>query len=115
LEFVLANSPASRFITTARTLTDTRKSIPSKISGLTTGMRIADISPAAQDAVLRERIQELQRQLGGRDFDTVTINAERLARMSPQQRAAYEELKRASNTLTKRAKQRKAVKELQMR
>jgi hypothetical protein len=112
LEFVLSNSPLSAIINTGRTLSDPRKGILDKAANLGTGLRITDVSPAAQDAVLRERIQQLQRELGGRDFDTVTINAERLARMSPQQRAAYEELKRASNTLTKRAKQRKAVKEL---
>lgn len=115
LEFVISNSPLSGIVNTGRTMSDTRKGIFDKAANLATGIRVTDVSPAAQDAVLRERIQQLQRELGGRDFDTVTINAERLARMSPSQRAAYEELKRASNTLTKRAKQRKAVKELMVK
>lgn len=112
LEFVLGNSPLSRVLTTARTLTDARKDPLTKLSTLTTGIRVTDVSPAAQDAVLRERIQQLQRELGGRDFDTVTMPADKLAALPPEQRAKYDELRQAVNTLTKLAKQRKAVREL---
>lgn len=112
IEFVLGNSPVSRLLTSARTATDPRKGLLAKASVLTSGIRIADISPAAQDAVLRERVQQLQRDLGARDFTTTSLNEERLAQLPPEEQAKFRELKETMDTLTKRAKERKAAKAL---
>lgn len=68
VEFAAANSPASRYITTARQITDPRKHPLSLAANLTTGVRVTDVSPEAQDAILRHRASALTRQLGGRTF-----------------------------------------------
>lgn len=112
LEFALSNSPLSQILTTARTVTDGRKGGLAKLANLATGVRITDVSPAAQDAVLRERVQQLQRELGARDFTTTSLNAERIGQLSPEDQAKFRELQETMKQLTTRAKERKAAREL---
>lgn len=114
MEFVLANSPYSRLATTARQLTDRRKwdylGLPALVPFLS-GVRISDVSPAAQDAILRERSGALARDLGAERFVRTYIPEERLASMTPEQRAAAEEYVQLWKVLADRAKQRKAMQE----
>lgn len=114
MEFVLANSPYSRLATTARQLTDRRKwdylGLPALVPFLS-GVRISDVSPAAQDAILRERSGALARDLGAERFVRTYIPEDRLAAMSPEQRAAAEEYVQLWKVLADRAKQRKAMRE----
>lgn len=80
-EHALANSPFARLLTTARTLTDKRKwenptAFPGDALALNTltGIKTSDISPAAQDAVLRDALQPLlMQELGGRAYTNVYI------------------------------------------
>lgn len=75
-EHALVNSPATRLLNTARTLTDERKwENPTVFPGdalltnLLTGMRTTDVSPAAQDAVVRDMVAPIvMDELGGRDY-----------------------------------------------
>lgn len=108
-EQVMANSPASRALTTARTLTDPRKlSNPLGLGfNLTTGVRMSDISPAAQDAILREQIQEEMKKLGARSFSNIYIPEEEKVGMNPEEREAAETLQAIMKELQDRAKQRK--------
>ncbi|SFH96142.1 hypothetical protein [Planctomicrobium piriforme] len=109
-EEVLANSPISRILSTARTATDPRKTIGAKAVNLTTGLRITDVSPASQDAILRERAQALMKKLGAKAFNRIYFPKEDLAAMSPVQREQAIQLQQLMNTLAKRSKERKAAK-----
>lgn len=105
-EAVLANSPITRYLTTARQLTDNRKSFLDKLLNFATGVRVADVSPGAQDAILRERLQAAMREIGGREFVRAYVPESSLATMSPSQRAAATEYQALLNTLADRAKAR---------
>lgn len=114
LEFLAANSPLSRGIQTARTLTDIRKwepipgtPIPAVIPNLLSGMRVTDVSPAVQDAVLRERAQDMMKKLGGRSFEKVYIPADELAAMPPQKQLEAMRFNALMSELARRAKERK--------
>lgn len=111
LEFAFANSPLSRFISTARTITDPRKyqgPVPAVIPQLLTGVRTTDVSPASQDAEIREMAAEAMKRLGGRTFEKPYIPAETLAELSPQQQAEAMRLNALLTILAERAKRRKA-------
>lgn len=107
LEFLLANSPLSRAVTTARTVTDPRKGAFSKALNTLTGVRVTDISPAAQDAVLRQHAQRLMRSLGSKAFTKAYFPDEALEKMTPQQRAQAEQLEALLAELARRAKARR--------
>lgn len=114
LESVLSNSPASKFISTAKQVTDTRKNIfPTKALNTLTGFKVSKVSPQAQDQILRERASLLMNELGGRTFERDYIPEEALESLGPEQRAMAESLKKAQKLLADRAKQRKAIREMQ--
>lgn len=71
LEYTVANSPLSRGLSTIRTLTDRRKNALVKAFNLGTGLRFSDASPAAQDAVLKNALEDQIRQEGGKLFEGV--------------------------------------------
>lgn len=119
-EHIIANSPASRAISTARTVTDPRKRlfegvpIVPDLAGamnLLTGMRAVDVSPASQDAILRERSQKLMKQLGAKSFAKVFFPEEEVSQMSPQEQADAIRLGLLQTALANRSKERKATKE----
>lgn len=56
LEHAVANSPLSRFTTTARTLTDGRKGGLGKLTNTLSGMRVTDVPERVQDAAIAEAI-----------------------------------------------------------
>ena len=70
-EYLIANAGPGRMLNTARTITDPRKwdTIPWKLAlNLGTGVRVADVSPSAQDAILRERLARVMKDFGGRMY-----------------------------------------------
>lgn len=113
LEHVAMNSPFSRMFTTARQLTDDRKSWGDLGVNLLTGIRQSDISPAALDAVLRDRATEIAMgDLGGRSFENVYIPAQAIEQTritDPAQAARMEAYNKLKRLLSQRAKQRKAA------
>lgn len=111
LEFIAGNSPASRLLTTVRTATDPRKRDFAGVANLLTGVRISDVSPAAQDAITRERVANLMKESGASNFERVYFSDEDKALMSPQERAAAEVMQAFQNKKAKEAKQRKLAKE----
>ena len=113
LESVLSNSPAARLLSTTRQITDERKGIPSRIANALTGLKITTVSPAAQDAVLRERASILMRELGGRSFERSYIPDDVKAGLSPEDLEKAEMYESIMNLLAERAKQRKAIREMQ--
>lgn len=119
MEFAIANSPLSRMTTTARqltgplrTLTDPlmKKSLaPEAIKtgvNLLTGARITRVSPAAQDALLRERAQQMMRRAGGKTFVKSYIPEEVEATMTPAELEDARKLEALMNTLATRSKAR---------
>jgi hypothetical protein len=106
VENVLANSPLSRVLSTTRQLSDPRKDWLAKLLNVGTGLKVTDISPAAEAAIQREAVQQAMRDLGGRSFDVVNISKEQLARMSPSERDTALHLKAVLNKLQREAKER---------
>lgn len=111
-EHLAANSPASRFITTARQISDPRKSALDLLLANTTGVRVTDVSPAAQDAILRDRAVEVMKDLGAKSFARTYFSKEELAAMSPEEREQAEKLQALQTALATRAKKRRKAKEL---
>lgn len=113
LDVLANNSPLSRVLSTARVATDTRKGNLGKAMNLGTGFKVTDVSPGAQDAVLRERAQDLEKKLGFNEFTRLHLPAEERAEMSPLQRQLADELLSLNRELALRAKKRKAERQRQ--
>ena len=107
LEFALANSPLTRILSTARTATDPRKGVLEKALNLGTGIRITDVSPAAEDAILREHAQKALRELGGRVYTRAYVPAEILQQESPEVQEQAKRLESLMSELAKRSAERK--------
>lgn len=110
LEHTVMNTPLSRFLTTARQFSDPRKSIGTKAANFLTGLRISDISPAAQDAVLQERADQLMKSLGAKDYNKTYFPKDMLENMSGTELEQALALKALQNLMNRRAKERKAAK-----
>jgi hypothetical protein len=108
LEPLLANSPATKALTALRTATDSRKGILGRALNLGTGVRLTDVSPAAQDALLRERAQELEKSLGAREFQKTWLPDDAAAKMSEQEKKEWAQLEALRKILEARAKGRKS-------
>lgn len=114
LESLVSNSPMSKYVSTLKQVTDTRKNLfPTKALNTLTGVKISKVSPQAQDQILRERSSILMNSLGGRTFERDYIPEDVLQSLSPEDRAVADKLRSSSALLSDRAKQRKAIKEMQ--
>jgi hypothetical protein len=119
LEQVLANSPVSRLLSSARTLTDRRKHLseslpvpgPAALANLLTGVRFTDVSPAAQDALLRDTASKIMRDTGAKTFEKVYFPEDVLAGMSPEEQKAATQLMALKTLLASRAKERKQTRQ----
>jgi hypothetical protein len=110
LEVGLANSPASRYLSTLRQAADPRKSLAVKASNLGTGVRIATVSEGSRDAILREQVAADLRALGGKQFVRSYVPESAKSGMSPEELEQSTRLAGTMNELAKRAKARKARK-----
>lgn len=116
LEFILGNSPLSRALTSARTLTDTRKSPGVKALNLLTGARLSDISPRARDAIIRERAQARMDELGAKAFTRYYFPKEELEALPEgAEKEARKELQALINELARKAKAAKKAREAKER
>jgi hypothetical protein len=97
-------------MTKVRTATDPRKSNSAKASNLLTGLKISDVSPAAQDRELRNRVQRIEKQLGARTFTETYLPKEVREGMSPAEAAQAAQLAALKRLLDERSKKRKAEK-----
>lgn len=118
-EQLAANLPTSRLMTTLRTATDRRKLEGGLFPGskalinIGTGFRISDLSPQAQDAMLRDELAALTREEGGKAFESVRFSKAQIAaaeKESPEKAARMLALNAAAAELAKRAKARKKIK-----
>jgi hypothetical protein len=106
LEALLGNLPTSRIGTSLRQLTDTRKSALDKAIALGSGINFSDVSPAAQDAQLREALTRMEKVLGGKTFTKAFIPEDVKAAMSPAERDAALKMESLMNVLNRRAHER---------
>ena len=111
LEAIIGNSPLTRVATTVRQLTDTRKDWKDKTAAIGSGVRVTDVSPAAQDALLRESLARMEKEVGGKTFTKMYIPDDVKAKMSATERDAALKMEALMNTLARRAKDRKQAKE----
>jgi hypothetical protein len=109
LEMIAMNSPLSRVLTTARQLSDPRKGVTEKAVNLMSGVRISDVGPNVQDAVLRDRSVDLMKQLGARAFEKTYFGDDELAALPAPQRALAEKLTQLQSLLAERAKERRVA------
>ena len=114
-EQALANSPLSRLLTTLRTATDPRKidwtlQDPERRGGallinLLTGLRVTDVSPAAQQEALRRNLNRLIRHLpGGRQIESVWIPEDIKGILSPEELQTYEAASKLRSILEREAR-----------
>lgn len=107
IEHMLANSPLSNLMTKARTITDPRKGVGAKAVNLLTGVKATDVSPAAQDRELRNRIGQVEKSMGGRVYSDTYLPKDVQASMSKEELAAYKQLQALRNLLEERSKARR--------
>ena len=120
MEQAAANSPFARLFTTVRKLTDPRKRMSENLpipgllpmAELVSGVKVTDVSPAAQDAILREATKDVIRKTpGSRVFEKVYFSKEEKAKMAPDERRSAEQLEAIMDMLAERAKARKVLKQ----
>lgn len=105
-EFTMANSPLSRVLSTVRTATDPRKSNFAKAINLGTGLRITDVSPAAQDAEIRARAADAMKKLGAKTFSRTYVPQDDREGLSPEEKAQLAQLDLLLKQLQARSKER---------
>lgn len=114
VEFLLGNSPISRALTTARSLSDPRKGVLAKGANFLTGARVSDISPAAQDAVLRDAATAFGKGIGAKEFSRISFSKDQIAEMksrNPEAAKIAEAFNALQKQLSDRQKRRKKDKE----
>jgi hypothetical protein len=110
IEYLVGMSPFSRAITTMRQLSDPRKTMFDKGVNLLTGARIATVSPATEDSVLREDAESILKSLGARNFTRSYIPENVKATMTPEELQKLEQANARLNLLDKRQKERSRAK-----
>lgn len=115
-ENVLSNLPTSRLMTTARTLTDPRKYEAGLFPGqdallnTTTGLRVSQLSPAAQDAMLRDTLFAAAKESGEAGaFETVRYSQAAIDAADPERAAEMRAHNQLVTELANRAKSRKKI------
>lgn len=107
LEHGLSNSPLSRYLSSARGLTDTRKGLGAKATNLFTGARVTDIPPRVQDRVISDALDNLLMETGvARTFEKTYVPKDTLAKLPPAQRAELKRYLALQTLLGQRKRQR---------
>jgi hypothetical protein len=105
-EYAVSNSPISRYVTQARQLTDTRKPLVDKGINFLTGARIATVSPATEDSVLRADAEATLKSLGSRNHITPYVPKDLQEKFTPEQQAQFEDARARLNLINSRSKAR---------
>lgn len=113
-ETILGNSPVSRALTTARTLTDPRKEAWAKALNIFTPFKVSDVTEGATDAMVREAITDLMRDIpGAKEFTRVHVPESLRAQLTPEQLKQYKQYQALQKVLEKKSKERKKSRELE--
>jgi len=114
-ETIASNSPFTRYIGMARTLTDPRKRIasdvpipgPPALLNFATGVKITDVPQRTQETILREAATEKLKSTGvAKTFQKTYIKPEDLATLSPEEQRDALITQALLNLLGKRAQKR---------
>jgi hypothetical protein len=108
-EQVLSNSPLSRVLSSARTLTDSRKGPLAKATNLLSGARVSDVDLDKYKSIAaRESLEELLRGNEGVSvFEHLSIPDEAMALMTPEQQQQARLYKTLGSRAQKDARERK--------
>lgn len=112
-EHVFANSPFARYGTFARQVTDPRKwEAPLGAAlDLGTGIKVKDVSPAAQDTIATQRAAKLFKELGGRNQEIPYFPKDKIEKLSPEDKATVESIQGLLDTVRERRKLRREMQE----
>jgi hypothetical protein len=112
IEAMLPNVPGGNLASLARTATDPRKDIRAKAINLLSGIKLTDVSPATQRAILRDRAMEtIRSKPGSRVFSEIYLKPEELAQLSPMEQEEVLRAKAAMNVLDAQARREKKARE----
>ncbi len=101
-ELAVANSPAARYLSQIRKATDNRKNPLEKLLNGLTGFNVATVEPNDRDAVLREQLEQLLRDMGGRTFSQAYMPDTTLAEMGMSQQDQVAKIKEALRQINAR-------------
>jgi len=101
-EHAIANSPVSKLLHLIRQSTDPRKGPGTKLLGGLTGFNFATVDPDKRDAVLREQLEQLMRDMGGRTFSQAYMPDTLMGEMNPDQLEQVLKLKEALRIINAR-------------
>ena len=110
LEHLIANTPASRLLTSLRTGTDERKGAGARAVNLLTGFRVHDVTQAAEEGIIRDELSATMREIGARSFERVYFgkdDIEKTRKTDPEMARRMEQLNGLMRLLGERAKARK--------
>lgn len=102
LDMAVGASPLSRYASTARTLTDQRKSIGERIANTASGVRITDVSPKKQTYELMKKAERLAKDSGAHVRSDVYFSKkeiEKLQTSNPSLARKQQELQAMLNSL----------------
>lgn len=108
---LLANSPASRFISSTEKLIDDRKDIGPKLVNLLTGARITDVDLAKQQEIAaRATLQEILKDSHAfKTFEDIYVKPDKLPDLSPEELTTYALYKQIQKRNEKEAAQRRRI------
>ena len=108
VEFLAPSVPyVGRTASTLRSIADPRKSAFDTALNMLTGVRVTDVSPAAQEAQLRDILKDkLRDEYGGKVFTKVFVPKTQQERLSPEEATRVEEIQSILNMLTRRKTER---------
>ncbi len=108
---VLANTPATRFFSTADRLMDERKGTASSLANLLSGVRVQDVDADRQRLVAaRDALKNLLRgDPGVRVGEQLYVPADKLPLLSPEDALLYSAYRGANGAIQKQARQRAAA------
>lgn len=95
LETFTSNTPLSRILTTAKGVTDNRKEGWIRAVNALTGVKISDVSEAARSSVLRQQLNALVLEKGGRTYTKEYFSKELKASLSPEELKEVEAIEAA--------------------
>lgn len=105
---VLANTPASRFFTTADKFLDPRKGTLPTLLNLGTGVRVSDVDAERQRELAARRLLEgeLRGRPGVRVHESVYVPADKLGLLDPVEMQLYRAYRTNEKALDRKAKER---------
>ena len=105
LSQVIANTPASRFFTTADKFLDERKGLGTTLLNTLTGVRVSDVDAERQRDIAAKNLlrEELRGTPGARVAENLYVPKEQLPLLDPQQRELYLIYRAAADRVRQRA------------